>query len=410
MSASLEVVKSLEERFIVESLACELFNISRLPDPPQGLDWEWLFDLMTSHRLDAFFSEFADKRNAAWEPAFLEKLKSRRYANKLFGDWRMGRIRETLKALTDAGVQTVVLKGWAKIYSLYGGDTSLRPSSDIDLLVRPQDVDKAEAVFEQTGWVGDLEGWQGYARQYLNGRRFINKKSAPNADAFSIGFHWGLFHIPTYDPQLVNVDNLFERADSLKVADVAVWALSAEDDFVYTCAHLGWHHRFEKLLFRYFELASILREAKSLNWDRVAARAIEWQCVLPLQHCVSELETLWGAGLIPPSEKTRLSSLRPSRREQFVNRWVLFFRHRIAFDHILNWLTFPRRDQRLVIMFKDIFPSPGYMQDRYGKAPGGFLFFLYLKRFFRAAQAFLFPNKTEKNLSKMKIPAVDKPY
>lgn len=53
--------------------------------------------------------------------------------------------------LTEAGIAWAVLKGGPQAQTLYG-DTTLRPSSDIDVLVAPKDFLKSIAVLRELGW------------------------------------------------------------------------------------------------------------------------------------------------------------------------------------------------------------------------------------------------------------------
>lgn len=61
---------------------------------------------------------------------------------------------ETTAALTSAGIRSLVLKGPAVIRWLYPEVTD-RYSVDVDLLVSPDDVDRAEVVLEGLGFMAD---------------------------------------------------------------------------------------------------------------------------------------------------------------------------------------------------------------------------------------------------------------
>jgi hypothetical protein len=56
-----------------------------------------------------------------------------------------------LAALTEAGLLTILLKGAALAYTLYP-DPALRPMSDLDLLIHPQDLKQAVQVIQSMGY------------------------------------------------------------------------------------------------------------------------------------------------------------------------------------------------------------------------------------------------------------------
>ena len=376
--------------FIRDYLASGLFPERPLPIPSAALDWERLALLLASHRLSAHFSVLGKSQHELWDPAFLENLKKNRYSLMFYGDQCALHIRALLSALNKLDIPVIILKGWVYIPRIYGGDHSQRMCEDIDILVHPQEIDRVEEILRGLHFQLAMESWQGYNHRYTNGARyFVGGKSGVPGSTFSIGLHWGLWHTPSYDAKLIDIDALFERAHPLDVATVPALELSIEDHIVYACAHLGLHHRFEDSLFRFYELAAIILKADSvIDWEKVIARASSWRVVLPTRYVLGRTRALWQE-VIPEWVLESLNALRPEPIELFTERWTVATRGRPAFAHLLTWLTFPNWKQRFLILLQDIFPGPDYMVHRYGQAPGGVWQLLYFRRFFRAI-GFLF--------------------
>jgi hypothetical protein len=358
------------------------------PQPPAGLDWEKLLSLLARHRLSGPFHALG-KSDAEWPGEFRERLRLERYRWMLHGERSRTRVHSVLAALRSAHVDVIVLKGWAYIYSLYDGDVSQRLCEDVDLLIRPRDVDTVEQALLDLGCMPNPPTWPGYARRYENGEIFFFASLADlPTDAFSIGLHWGLFHIPSYNPLRVDVDALLARADPLDVAGVPSLELSSVDSLVYACGHLGLHHRVDPALFRYYDIASLLAKAgAAMDWDVLARRAVEWDVLLPLRNVLQDVDQFWP-GLLPAAALDAIARLSASRRERFVDAWLRWTGGRAVFNHLLLWFTFPDWRQRPWIALQSIFPGPAYLTLRYGRAPFGAWPLLYIRRLARAVGLF----------------------
>ncbi|MBN1304050.1 MAG: nucleotidyltransferase family protein [Anaerolineales bacterium] len=374
-----------ELNFIKQLLTRELFPGSSVSGLGETLDWKRLYDDLGTQRLSPFFSWIGKRHAYAWPEDFTAQLHKDRCSARIYGDRCALRIRELLSAVRSAKIPVVVLKGWAYIPLFYGKDHSLRICEDIDLLIYPGDADALEAIALNLGLELEQESWPGYSRRYSNGRSFFYPAAGEYPrDGFWISAHWGLFRKPYFDPGRVDLEALFERARPVNVAGVDVLALSPEDDLVYACAHLGLHHGYDQRLFRYYEMARLVLEAReSLDWEAVLLRAEAWQIILPVQTILHRLEALWP-GLAPQSVLAASAQMIPGRLETFTAAWNWLTKGRPIFDHPLVWITYPDWRQRPLILLQDLFPGRGYMLWRYGPAPGGFWPLLYFVRLFRA--------------------------
>jgi len=307
--------------FIRDYLASRLFPARPLPMPPADLDWENLALLLASHRLSTHFLVLGKKQHELWPATFLENLKKDRYSLMFYGDQCAIHIRVLLSTLNEMGIPVVVLKGWAYIPKIYGGDHSQRMCEDIDILVRQQDLDKVEEVLCELEFQLVMESWPGYNHRYTNGARyFVGGKPETPGSTFSIGLHWGLWHTPAYDAELIDIDALFERALPLDVTTVPALELSIEDHIVYACAHLGLHHRFEDSLFRFYELAAtILKVDSFVDWRKVVAQAKHWRVILPARYVLGRTQALWHE-VVPIWVLESLDTLKPTPMELFTER------------------------------------------------------------------------------------------
>ncbi len=160
-------------------------------------------------------------------------------------DLPFGKIKESLKqaagALRDAGVP-FVLGGGLAVWARGGPATS----HDLDLMVKPEDADRALEVLERAGMRPEKppEGWLYKA---WDGDVLVD-----------------LIFRPVGEPV---EDELFERAEELEVNAVGMLVMSLEDVLVTKLKALDEHElNYERPL----EFARSLRE--QIDWDDVRNR------------------------------------------------------------------------------------------------------------------------------------------
>ena len=370
-----------ERSFLRACLAHCLYPERPLPATPPDLDWDRVYRLVCQGRLPGLFYSLGQAHAGPWPKALQERLAGARYRALLHGDWCASQVQRILSALNEARIPVIVLKGWALIPTLYGGDPSQRTYDDIDLLVLPQQAPRAEGILHELGYRGLLaDPWPGYRWRYHNSWAYrLPEESAPSAQVFSVGLHWGLLDTPFYSRRMP-VQELLERAQPVTVADIEVRRLAAEDGLVYACGHLALHHEYDEALFRTYEMASlILRADPALDWKAVLERACTWRLTIPTKRVLTHLEELWP-GLVPSRVLDQMRTLQPTRAERLVHRLVVENRENHSIRAMVSWLTMPGLSNRIRYILETAFPSAAYMRQRYGPAPGGLWPLLYLRR------------------------------
>ncbi|WP_417795817.1 nucleotidyltransferase family protein [Terasakiella pusilla] len=138
---------------------------------------------------------------------------------------------------TQHDIRHLTLKGPA-LSQLIFKDALHRKSSDIDLLISPQDFDQCEALLLD----------QGYRRCHPSGplspfkmKMFQKRDNAAGyvKDGVLVELHWRLFS----NPELLDLDfeDLFEKRMSLCVQKKSVLCMGESDLLLYLCAHGAKH-------------------------------------------------------------------------------------------------------------------------------------------------------------------------
>jgi hypothetical protein len=387
---------SAEEAWIRTCLGHSLFPGRPSPAAPRDLDWEQVYALACEHRLAGLLYTLGRSQPGLWPSALQEKLRSARYRTLLHGEWCNRQVQAVLNELDEADIPAIVLKGWARIPTVYEDDPGQRTYEDIDLVVRPEQVAEAEEALARVGYRSSaLEPWPGYRWRYGTSWRYRNQLAyEPDQDRFhpasffSVGLHTGLLHQTVYDRRMP-VQQFFQRAQPLQVAGANAHRLAAEDDLVYSCAHLAVQHAYDGALFRYYEIAAlILRAGPALDWEAVVERAGAWRLVLSVQGVLRLVEGLWP-GVVPPEKWVQISALQASRAERWFHGLQSGHHGNSTLRVLLDWLMMPGATRRTRYLLETAFPGPIFLQGRYGSAPAGLWPVLYVHHAATAAKRLL---------------------
>lgn len=241
---------------------------------------------------------------------FYREVKSRRFLAECIPDDARNRLREAyrnvattntslfldasiaLKALAGNGVPVIALKGLSVAKSIYG-DIALRPMSDMDLLVKEEDLVRAGRILLTLGYKQSVPAWESMLKTVEHLPHFTNKNGA------TIEVHWSI--VTPNSPIEVDHDGLWARACRIAVEDVEVLALSPEDLFLHLCIHACHHLETGLGLMPLCDLAGVLRtSAGRIDWRIVMERTACWggrKCVYLMLRLVQEL-----LGAAPPDE------------------------------------------------------------------------------------------------------------
>lgn len=157
-------------------------------------------------------------------------------------------IRELATALRGAGIDAIIFKGWAAA-RLYA-EAGLRPSGDIDVLIRSEDAQEARRVVAAT------RGVRSHVDLHADGSR-PNGYGTEGARSF---------------------DELHARAECVDLDGVAVDVLGPEDHLRVLCLHFLGHGGWRALWL--CDIAAALeRSGDELDWERcvgTSGRVADW--------------------------------------------------------------------------------------------------------------------------------------
>lgn len=173
--------------------------------------------------------------------------------------------------LERGGLEPLALKGPALAVTAYGA-LAMRQFTDLDLLVRKSEVERAAGILLEQGYAPGC----GYGLADL-GRPGAFEIGLARAGALTeIDLHWRL--MPPYFPLALDGEDLWRRAVRIEIEGGAVRTLTPADHLLYLCAH-GAKHGWQALG-GICDLAELIRAsardssgASSIDWEDLRARA-----------------------------------------------------------------------------------------------------------------------------------------
>jgi putative nucleotidyltransferase-like protein len=185
-----------------------------------------------------------------------------------------------LRGLDEAGVSAMLLKG-AAIAGLYPHGSGTRPISEVDILVRPTQVDQALEIFDAHG-VGSPEPMLSRARRVLH--------SVPLRGPEGLGFelHWEAL------PSRGDDSGLWQAAHRGQLGGAPVLVPARADQLLHACLHgTGWSPAPMRWI---TDSMLVLRAADHpLDWAHAVSGARAYRASRTFARCLSLLVTEFEA-------------------------------------------------------------------------------------------------------------------
>jgi len=280
---------------------------------------------------------------------------------------RMMHYLEHLAArFNEAGIPLMALKGAALHLTLYNNPGD-RPMSDLDLMVRPADLDRAMKLMEKSGC--------------LQSEPLIREDFFPRFH-YEREYHAGViypvkidFHIRPLRPlrfaKTLPDDALWSRAEPITFGKATVLVPSPEDMLIHLAAHSAIHGNSRRTWLEDIHKWVAAHQGR-FDWDAVIAKASAWKLVLPVLNALKAVVREVGP-VSPPDVLHKLEQTRINWRDRLVLRQSpRDLDHPVA--HVLtNALCTPDLRFALAYLLAALVPDRYHMADWYGRCHFGWL-------------------------------------
>lgn len=232
------------------------------------IDWQRFGLLARSHKLGALAATRLSRAKLAMVPedvslvleTYRRDIVTRNLAQEV-GTAQVTRL------LTEAGIRVLAFKGVAAARLLHGDVHNQRVSSDIDILIAPEDLASAEAALAAAGYRKDWPGFE------------VPTRAQPTLMYLAHAFTWisrdmglavELHHRLTHNPYWFDVqfDRLWDASEEVALQVGSIRTLGPADMAAYMCCHAVDHS--------YFVLKWIDDAAKALDRAEQIMPGMAW--------------------------------------------------------------------------------------------------------------------------------------
>lgn len=209
----------------------------------------------------------------------------------------LNRAASVVSSLQSAGIRCLLLKGVALLVEVYQ-DEGGRYLEDFDLLVHPEDVERAVHLLNSLGWKSPFPDEVSTQRSHAHG--------FSNAEGFSCDLHWHLLWRPHAQ---VDETPVWLAKCPIQLRGEPAFTLSVEHLLLHLCVHgMAWE---TVPPIRWILDVHLLLRHHVVNWETILAEAQRRSVILPLAEALVIYEAVLP-GEISASVQTRLQALSPT--------------------------------------------------------------------------------------------------
>lgn len=234
----------------------------------------------------------------------------------------------------EAGIPLMVLKGAALYLTLYRRPDE-REMTDLDLMVKPPDVDRAMKILESLGYHrGEASFREDFFPRYYYEVQYRVGSICP----VSIDLHVRPFRVLRLS-RVVPDDAMWRRAVAVSHGNATVLVPAADDMLIHLAAHSAIHGNDHRKWLHDID-CWIRAHRRDLDWDRFLATVESWKLTGAVRSGIDAARRLSGPAC-PDDVQRRLGALRTNWRDRLALWHAPRDRRHMTRSFVVNVLTTP---------------------------------------------------------------------
>ncbi len=294
-----------------------------------------------------------------------QKLKMHYLQALVFNQQRWKAFQEIRELLNNHGIEAIPLKGLALAFTLYP-DEALRPMGDIDLLIRPEQVFKARDLLLAHGGKSiyvPLSPLHERVHAHVSALHWKGIMVEPHQRLFALGSPLNPARVDLF-ASLIRPGNHPE----FRVFDHPVMAY-------HLTAHMIKGYKMGGMRLSWLlDIALLLQR----NQNQSGFTDVVTELHPPAKKDIA-IGLAWASLLLSNTNEANRTLSAPFPHEALFHREQdTQQKHKKMVLHEIAHL--PGINRKIAILFRELFPTPAYMNHQYGKHQGVKLLLLYVKR------------------------------
>lgn len=237
---------------------------------------------------------------AAVPPEIAERI----HAQAAVTEFRMAMtetvLQDVLRRLAAENIHVMLLKGAALALTVYPSFAA-RPMGDVDILVHPEEAQRAWQCLVDAGWTPELSGGE----KFYEGHHHLVALKDPKGLQLVLEVHRAM--LPVAGPFQLDESEVWGEAHTVPAGQSTPWVPASHHLLLHLCVHFGWSDMLLSGLGRTVRDVTALLEPEAFDWPRfiqLARRAKASSCAYWTLRIARDLA---GAG-VPESA---LTAMRP---------------------------------------------------------------------------------------------------
>ena len=336
-------------QWIIEQLRFDRAGPEALTSDP--VDWNQVIAVAQREGLVGMLlaSDVAD----SMPPTVYRQLDEIRFQTRSYNARRRLELENWLDRFDASGISTIVLKGVALTALVYER-SALRPMSDVDVLVRREDFDRAGDLLRADGFLPHREVTRSDERALRTQVGWV-RQEPPND---SLDLHWHLVDSGYY-ARHVPIQWFWDHTINVPFGKRDMRVFTPEAQLLHMAAHFELHHAGRNLLGLYDVAALLHKFGDAMDWDLALDTAKRFEWGESLRAAVERAQMTFNVA-VSDSVNARLASLRATRRERLARVLAEPDAHQAAF--LFDGLDQGDWRRRMRYLGRSLFPAAEFMR------------------------------------------------
>jgi len=266
-----------------------------------NIDWHLLLQVAQRNQVIPLLYATLTKRCSHALPKFtLDELNSFIRINTKRNYLLTKKLFQIIDAFNEAGIAVIPFKGPVLAQLIYG-DITLRSFTDIDILVKKEDLNQAKAIVTDHGLRLTTQVPANLESKY----QALDKdfQFADDKNIIKLDLHWALIH--WHFASSISIERLWRNTEKVKIFNREISNFQANDLLIILCAH-GSKHQW-KCLQWLCDIAELIRTFEDIDWDEVISRSREHHALRAVLLGLHLAENLLDVSL-PDSVLTKINN------------------------------------------------------------------------------------------------------